>query len=426
MKPANIMLKPDGSVMLIDFGIAREFKEYNVEDTSCLGTRGYAAPEQFGGKGQTDARTDIYCLGATIYHLITGHNPCDPPYEMYPIRHWNPAFSSGLEKIILKCTQQNPEDRYQSCAELLYALEHYEEEDEGYKRKQNIRWYTFLSTAVMMILMMIATILSYVGMQSKASSTYEEYLNTASLTLDINEKYQFYEKAIELSPIRGEAYEAMLESMQMDGIFSEMESQEIRKIMPVYMNDLKNNRDSFVKIAYELGIMYFYYYEDVADIQNASKWLSMAIGSTVNDMNENEVDLILGEKKSYRARHLYQMMQYYRNLDSVNKEGDYGGNYIVLWEDLSAIITPNLAQEDNNVTALILYNFMANQLVLHMNEFKNAGITEEDIKQKIEMMQESAKQDGNNQYEEDLYKRLLGNLSHAEKRLSISFNGEGE
>lgn len=112
------MLKPDGNVMLIDFGTAREFKYSSVADTTCLGTQGYAAPEQFGGHGQTDARTDIYCLGATMYHLVTGHNPATPPYEMYPIRQWNPMLSSGLEEIILKCTQRNPEDRYQSCAEL--------------------------------------------------------------------------------------------------------------------------------------------------------------------------------------------------------------------------------------------------------------------------------------------------------------------
>ena len=69
MKPANVMLNPDGkNVTLIDFGTAREYKMQSVGDTTWLGTRGYAAPEQFGGHGQTDARTDIYCLGATMYH----------------------------------------------------------------------------------------------------------------------------------------------------------------------------------------------------------------------------------------------------------------------------------------------------------------------------------------------------------------------
>ena len=72
MKPANIMLKPDGSIRLIDFGIAREYKEGKAGDTEAIGTRGYAAPEQFGGQGQTDARTDIYSLGVTLYHLVTG------------------------------------------------------------------------------------------------------------------------------------------------------------------------------------------------------------------------------------------------------------------------------------------------------------------------------------------------------------------
>ena len=109
MKPANIMLQPNGNIKLIDFGIAREYKEQNLADTVSLGTKGYAAPEQFGGKGQTDARTDVYCLGVTLYHLLTGQNPCEPPYEIYPIRYWNPQLSSGLEAIIQKCTQLNPE-----------------------------------------------------------------------------------------------------------------------------------------------------------------------------------------------------------------------------------------------------------------------------------------------------------------------------
>lgn len=78
MKPGNIMMRPNGDVMLIDFGTAREFKERNLADTTCLGTVGYAAPEQFGGMGQTDARTDVYGLGVTLYHLITNMNPSEP------------------------------------------------------------------------------------------------------------------------------------------------------------------------------------------------------------------------------------------------------------------------------------------------------------------------------------------------------------
>ena len=71
------MLKPDGNVVLIDFGTAREYKENNIEDTTCLGTMGYAAPEQFGGMGR-QTREQIYIVWEPqMYHLVTGMNPCE-------------------------------------------------------------------------------------------------------------------------------------------------------------------------------------------------------------------------------------------------------------------------------------------------------------------------------------------------------------
>lgn len=152
MKPSNVMLRPDGSIVLIDFGAAREFKEKNMSDTCCLGTNGYAAPEQFGGMGQTDARTDIYCLGTTMYHLLTGHNPSKPPYEIYPITEWNPGLSTGLERIIHKCTRKNPEERYQTVREFRYDLEHYTELETQVQRMYHSRLKQMGHTAVISLL----------------------------------------------------------------------------------------------------------------------------------------------------------------------------------------------------------------------------------------------------------------------------------
>ena len=85
MKPANVIIDSSGSARLVDFGIAREFKEGQESDTAYIGTRGYAAPEQY-GSNQTDARTDIYSLGVTMYHVATGAGPNEPPYCASPIR----------------------------------------------------------------------------------------------------------------------------------------------------------------------------------------------------------------------------------------------------------------------------------------------------------------------------------------------------
>ena len=73
MKPANLMLKPNGNISIIDFGIAREYKEQNLADTTVLGTKGYAPPEQY--SGQTDPRSDIFALGMTMHHLLTSMEP---------------------------------------------------------------------------------------------------------------------------------------------------------------------------------------------------------------------------------------------------------------------------------------------------------------------------------------------------------------
>lgn len=182
MKPSNIMLKPDGKVKLIDFGTAKEFDVESLADTTALGTRGYAAPEQFGdarGRGihKTDARTDIYSLGATLYHILTGKNPSEPPYVIKPIRDWNPMLSGGLEKIINKCTMPNPADRYQSCAELIYDLEHYEELDDAFKKECFRRMRSFLVSAGMTVCFSAVAIGGYIGNEKEKKQNYENLIN---------------------------------------------------------------------------------------------------------------------------------------------------------------------------------------------------------------------------------------------------------
>lgn len=213
MKPSNIMLKPDGNLTLIDFGTAREFKEKNLADTVCLGTIGYAAPEQFGRMGQTDARTDIYCLGATLYHLVTGQDPSAPPYEIGPIRQINPALSDGLERIIRKCTRRNPEDRYQSCAELMYALKHYDEIDEVYQKKQKKKLVVFLVGLFLTAACAGICLWGYFGSEQKKSENYDEILKGA---LD----YQDYYQAILIDPTRKEAYEKLNDALTSDLILT--------------------------------------------------------------------------------------------------------------------------------------------------------------------------------------------------------------
>lgn len=123
MKPANLILKPDGTLMMIDFGTARTQKDDVVmaQDTTCIGTAGFAAPEQYGGSGQSTARTDIFCLGATLYNMIVGRMPSS--IVGVPFENLNPLDPDmPLSDIIRKCTKSDPLERYQTAMELYEDL----------------------------------------------------------------------------------------------------------------------------------------------------------------------------------------------------------------------------------------------------------------------------------------------------------------
>jgi len=121
MKPSNVVLTSTGRIKVVDYDIMIEY-DPDAKDDVCLGTIGYAAPEQY--CGYTDARTDIYALGMTLHQLVTGENPIYY-HNISPVCQFKPDLPKGLEYIISKCTQPEPEKRYQNCDELMIDLCNY-------------------------------------------------------------------------------------------------------------------------------------------------------------------------------------------------------------------------------------------------------------------------------------------------------------
>ena len=213
MKPANLMLKPEGEygiIKIIDFGIAREFKDKNLADTTVLGTRGYASPEHYAG--HTDVRSDIFSLGMTMHHLLTGVDPRKGD-QYASVRNWNPELSEGIEIIVDKCVQPAPENRYQNCDELLRDLYDPGKLTHDYRKKQKRKLAAFLGAILLSVIMLIAGF-ALKGTANKINSDdYESLIGVESST-PYATKVDGYKRAIAIYPSDLRGYKSFLKRMR--------------------------------------------------------------------------------------------------------------------------------------------------------------------------------------------------------------------
>lgn len=126
LKPANVMLTPNGTIKLVDFGIARWLHPSRARDTAQLGTDGYAPLEQYSAR--SEPRSDLYALGASLYHLLTGRVPEAAPariagQSLTPIRGINPRVPESLDQLISRALALQPRDRFLDAAAMHAALE---------------------------------------------------------------------------------------------------------------------------------------------------------------------------------------------------------------------------------------------------------------------------------------------------------------
>lgn len=350
MKPANIMLKPDGTIRLIDFGIAREYKEGSTGDTEIIGTRGYAAPEQFGEKGQTDARTDIYSLGVTLYHLVTGKNPAEPPYEIYPIRHWNPNLSSGLEWLIQKCTQLNPNDRFQSCAEVIYVLNNLDKFVSTYKHKlrSKLNWF-IASVSVTLVCALAGTTMGIVSYNNKANEL-NRYKSQGTIS--------GYIQAINVDATDYDSYSSLVDLIDKNidiilpgELSSSVDAETLHDSREMYLGELQKavsgetlsklrekSVKNYVKTNYDMGLLILNKYAENKDSEetNASVSFKKAVPyfrnviSAVEDNNNNYNGCGLDEKQYFTAVYYYLIGDFRESENQVkNSQVDEKGEFTV-------------------------------------------------------------------------------------------------
>ena len=389
MKPANVMLRPDGQVALIDFGTAREYKEHSQGDTTWLGTRGYAAPEQFGGRGQTDARTDIYCLGATMYHLLTGYSPADTQFVIYPLGQLVPSLAgSGLEKVVAKCCEPDPANRYQSCAELMYALEHVHDEDAVAIRERNKKWRLFLAGCILAVVGLVGMIGFGITNKVAEGNSQDAFYTSANTAATFEEKVGYISKAMAIDPSKKESYDLLLQyatDRDDEGrqVITSEEDKLINQCLTASSGEnssniaefKRRNKKGYLDFQYNRVYQYINYFR--GNMQK-TKDIADELASDDSGIDENQRTLCECFSMLCSLRLLGDNAG--GNSDSLFGADDQIKPYVEAWESLEKIAGKNADIDKltkDQVISIFIYKQVAEQVSTNMTQYLKAGISEE-------------------------------------------------
>lgn len=385
MKPSNVMLRDDGTVKLVDFGIAMECVPGRANDGRLVGTPGYAPPEQIpqpmpwpppkslDPDVTIDARADVYALGTTLYSLVTGHVPKrvrdregheQVDFDLRPIREWDPRLSEGLERILVRATQRDPELRYQNMAQMRYDLEHYRELTQEWRdaQTQKMRSYHRLLASTLSCLALGALLIG-LGMRMRSSS-YESCLRLAqsasrdSAGGEPSEAEQLLLRAIDIDAGRIEPFRELLEVYESDFRLTQEEDRRWRRAY-AKAHDLERS-EHFAQLCFDAGAAYLSYYgielsggsvgnACVASIDAAAPWFARALlacgegdgpdaGSDSGAGPSADGQLI--DDADVRAARVYGVIaSFYQAVTRAGREGKGAtGEYRQFWDALAGSI----------------------------------------------------------------------------------------
>lgn len=372
MKPDNVMIQSDGNIKLLDFGTAIVIKEPNQRIERALGTRGYAAPEQSKRGNVCDLRSDIYGMGKTFYYMLTGLNPSQIPEEkLRPIREIDSSISVGIERIVDKCCEKDPNKRYQSCEELLYALQNYKTLDTQYRRKIRKKVYAVGVLFITSIFLIVSSLIPFSMYRNQQLQEYKNLLAVAQQT----GRSEDYIAVLESNPKNVAPYLGLIEADKVDGVFSKEEEQVLLNYLNPNLQTLQDKSD-YGELAYEIGKLYWLYYEGSSADEGmitSTKWFSDAI----EEGYEPELSNVY-----------YQLGSFKRNIATSITESEDRGMYSQYYNNL---ITAK--QEDTGELVTLQLNLsIASCISTYAYNLREDGITYSNITDQVTELQDFVNQ----------------------------------
>ena len=203
----------------------------------------------------------------------------------------------------------------------------------------------------------------------------------------LNEKEQVkaYFEAMKLNPQKVDAYEGLLNNCFLkDGNFSQDEVDKMTEFLgyrrknggDTIESQLKKNQEAYDQFAYDMGLAYFYYYGEEGNKQLSKTWFDIAKKS--ESLTNAQIE---------RAKRFSQIADYNMRINLKNKAGDNNISYKDYWSDIVLLASGDIVKDDNLKTGLVVYKELVSQILLHANDFKNAGIKKDEVESELEMVE---------------------------------------
>ena len=378
MKPNNIMLHPDGYVKLVDLGVAREYKDEARKDTIAFGTTGYAAPEQY-GKAQTDARTDIYGLGATMWHLLGGEAP-PVEFPLPNVREKNERVGEGFADVIIpQCTQLERDARYQTCEELAADLEIYQELTREYRTKQKNKVLAFAALGVLAVISLVLGFAMLGAREASLSQDYEAHYQNAELQMRTNAEAaeQEYIEAISYRPDAVDAYLGLVYCYEADQGFTPEEKQQFDSVYRQNLSALKESK-RYGELSYQVGRMYWYFYTYGSN-RDANGQLLLDNQSTRIKASTEYFEAAKddhGFENRLSAETYFSIATFTSDIENAVTQGDEGKEmYRSYWDSLVALEqSTESANGDSDIAEVVkldTYVLITNSIETYLSKFKD-------------------------------------------------------
>lgn len=374
IKPANIIRKKEGTLVLVDFGAARKATGSPGKEKN-WGTAGFAAPEQYDPDGVLSEQTDLYELGAMLYYLLAG--VCYvPDGEKDRI----PGCPDRLADIIRTCLRQEPGRRYSSARQLCRALGKAGRRQRRRKKKRE--------TGIALLLAAAAVLAAGKGVaeeflrQGKKVWNYQELLREA-LCVGEAESFACYQKAVFMKPGKKEAYLQYLRQADADASFTLEEEEKMRLLLhtiplggsETYEEILARSPEQYGEVAAVLGMIYWYDYEGEGGEDIGTGWFMKA--AAAGEETEGS------PAWSVRASLFAHMGSYAARLGKEDENGERENSMRAYWEDLGELLKQDFAGYEYPVTVLRFYGEALERIAFGTVDLRKTGTAGKEMEERV-------------------------------------------